>query len=348
MAKISFERFESAFTIRNPMNGFATEEHVVEVRKDPLLGDTSIYNPYLKDKAAAFFGKNDEELLKKLVDDSAASCLFCGENARTRTACYADDLLPGGRLEQGEAVLFANLFSLAQHHPVIVLSKQHFLRPSEFRPQLLGDGFHAARMFLNELYERDATLSFATVNCNYLPPAGASLVHPHLQMLATHVPYSYHARLLSGSTEYLMRNGTYYYADLLDEEQKLGERYIAHLGAWHWLAAFSPMGSNEIMAVHDTEGDMGRITVGDLRDLCEGISRVLAFYERRGHLSFNFSLYSARGGETIGIRCIFKIVTRQNLYPNYRNDDYFLQKMLQSELIITLPEDLAKEARAFF
>jgi hypothetical protein len=68
--------------------------------------------------------------------------------------------------------------------------------------------------------------------------------------------------------------------------------------------------------------------------------------EHRGNLSFNFSLYSARGGETIGARCMFKIVTRQNLYPNYRNDDYFLQKLLQSELIFTLPEDLAKDARA--
>jgi hypothetical protein len=41
-------------------------------------------------------------------------------------------------------------------------------------------------------------------------------------------------------------------------------------------------------------------------------------------------------------------VNRQNLYPNYRNDDYFLQKLLQTELILTLPEDLAAEARKYF
>jgi len=35
---------------------------------------------------------------------------------------------------------------------------------------------------------------------------------------------------------------------------------------------------------------------------------------------------------------LLKIINRQNLYPNYRNDDYFLQKLLQSELIIDLPE----------
>ena len=345
MPKIAFERLESRFTILNPFNNFEREEHVVEVRKDPLLGDTSIYNPYLKDKAKAFFGQNDEELIRKLADDTAGTCIFCGENARQKTARYPDELLPGGRMEQGEAVLFANLFSLAPHHPVVVLSKAHFLRPSEMTPALLADGFQAARTFLHDVYRRDATLSYATVNCNYLQPAGASLVHPHMQMLVSPVPYSYHARVLSGVNDYRMKHGTHYFADLLEEEARTGERYIARRGAWHWLTSFSPIGSNDIVAIHDAEGDLGRVSVQDLRGLCEGISRVLALLERRGNLSFNFSLSSARGAETGGFRSVFRIITRQNLYPNYRNDDYFLQKMLQSELILTLPEDLAKAAR---
>lgn len=346
MPKIVFEKFESRFTVLNPFADFEPEEHVVEVRKDPLLGDTSIYNPYLKDKAKAFFGQNDEDLIRKLAEDPAGSCIFCGENARQKTARYPDDVVPGGRLQQGEAILFANLFSLAAYHPVIVLSNAHFLRPSAMTPSLLADGFHAARMFLNEVSRQDVTLAFAAVNCNYLLPAGASLIHPHMQMLVSPVPYSYHARMLAGVTDYLLKNGTQYFSDLLEEEARSGERYIARRGAWHWLTSFSPLGSNEIVAIHNDEGDMGRIPVRDLRDLCEGISRVLTLFEQRGNLSFNFALYSARGGETIGFRCLFKIVTRQNLYPNYRNDDYFLQKLLQSELIFTLPEDLAKEARA--
>jgi hypothetical protein len=71
-------------------------------------------------------------------------------------------------------------------------------------------------------------------------------------------------------------------------------------------------------------------------------------YEGRGHLSFNFSLYSAKGGETVGFRCLFKIVARQSVTANYRNDDYFLQKLLQTELVLTLPEDLAREAKKHF
>ncbi|MBS4060979.1 MAG: hypothetical protein KG029_11320, partial [Bacteroidetes bacterium] len=42
-----------------------------------------------------------------------------------------------------------------------------------------------------------------------------------------------------------------------------------------------------------------------------------------------------------GFNCLIKIITRQNLYQNYRNDDYYLQKILHSELMISLPEELA-------
>ncbi len=348
MANINFDRFESTLRVLNPFNNFVEEEHRVEVRKDPLLHDTSIYNPYLKDKAKAFFGQNDEDLIRKLAEDTAANCIFCGDNVRTRTACYPEDLVPGGRMELGESVLFANLFSLAPHHPVIVLSKAHFLRPSEITPAHLGDGLSLVRLYLKEASERDPALSFATVNANYLLPAGASLVHPHMQMLAAPIPYTYHARLLDGVSYYLLQNGTHYFADLIAEERSRGERYIGQHGAWHWISAFSPLGSNEIMAVHDEESDLVRITVKDLRDLSDGITRVLALYEGLGLMSFNFTLYSAKGGETVGFRCLFKIVNRQNLYPNYRNDDYFLQKMLQTELILSPPEDLATEARKRF
>lgn len=348
MGNIEFETFESTFTILNPFNDFAEEVHRVEIRRDPLLRDTSVYNPFLQDKAKAFFGGNDQDLIGKLAAETAEGCVFCRESALSKTARFPDHLVPGGRLELNEAVLFANLFALAPHHPVIVLSSEHFLQPTAIGPSRLGDGFQLARTFLKEVYDRDSTLSFATVNANYLPPAGASLVHPHMQMLAADVPYTYHARLLDAAAYYLRQNGTHYFADLVAEERLLGERYIGRYGAWHWLAPFSPMGSNEIMAVHEGESDLGRISVRDLRDLSDGICRVLDLYGELGHMSFNFTLYSAKGGETVGFRCIFKIVNRQNLYPNYRNDDYFLQKMLGTDLILNLPEDLAQRARNQF
>jgi galactose-1-phosphate uridylyltransferase len=187
------------------------------------------------------------------------------------------------------------------------------------------------------------------VNANYLLPAGASLIHPHMQMLITPEPYSYQRRLLEAADRYYEEKGSSYFADLIDEEKRRGSRYIAQTGEWHWMTAFSPMGTNEIMAVHEEKADFASLSDEEITDLASGISRILSFYQGLGHMSFNYTLFSTReSAGHDGSRCLFKIITRQNLYPNYRNDDYFLQKLLQSELIFTLPEELAEGVRTKF
>lgn len=349
MAKISFDRRVSEFRVLNPFNNFQEELHRVEVRKDPLLGDVSIYNPYLKDKAKFFFGANDHDLIRTLVENSSSTCVFCPERVSKNTAQYPLSFLPEGRIQVGEATLFANLFSVGAYHPVIALSRAHFLQLSEFSPVILKDGFLAAQEFLTIAYQKDSAACFTTVNANYLLPAGASLVHPHMQMLITPVPYSYQARLLAAGQAYSDKNGSEYFHDLIKREKRIKARYVARKGDWHWLAAFSPMGTNEIMAVHEHAYDFGVLTVTDLENLARGISGVLSFYEKLGHLSFNFSLFSVRNALTKkSIPCVIKMITRQNLCPNYRNDDYFLQKMLQAELIFNLPEELAEKLRDIF
>ncbi len=349
MEKISFESVESCFTILNPQQNFTEETHKVEVRKDPLLGDASVYNPFLRDKAKAFFGDNDPELVRRLVDESAKTCIFCGDRIEKITPKYPPTIVPEGRIRRGEAVLFPNLFAIGKYHAVIALSESHFLKLSEFTTEIIGDGLTVVRDFINAVYRNDESVQFATINANYLFPGGASLVHPHLQVLLTPVAYSYHARIIEACRSYHKRNLTTFHVDLLEEEKNRGIRYVAHLGNWHWITAFSPLGSNEVTAVHETVSDFTYLTDADIRALAKGISKVLAFYESLGHLSYNYSLYSVRqpqAGE--GHRCVLKIVNRQNLYPNYRNDDYFLQKMLQTELIINLPEELAGKLRGFY
>jgi hypothetical protein len=347
-AALAFESRTSTVSLLNPFAGFAPEEHRVEVRRDPLLGDTSVAHPLLREKAG-FFGTNDPELLRRLVEESAGACIFCGPRVLEKTARYPEDLVPGGRIAVGEATLLPNLFPLAAFHPIVVLSRAHFLRLGEFTPALLADGFTAAQRFLHAAYGADATAVFTAVNANYLFPAGASIVHPHLQMLVSPLPYTHQARLLAASGAYHAANGSSCFDDLVREERRLDRRYIARRGAWHWLAAYAPQGSNEIQAIHETEGDFGALGEADLRDLAGGVSAVLACYEGLGHLSFNYALLSVRRGAAApGWRCAFRIVTRQNLSAAYRNDDYFLQKLLQAEIIVTLPEELAPLARGAF
>jgi len=167
-------------------------------------------------------------------------------------------------------------------------------------------------------------------------------------MIATPVPYSYQARMLDASNRWRRENGTSYFDDLVAEE-KSGPRYIGKIGRWQWLTPFSPLGNNEVMAIHEETGDLDNLSDVDLDNLASGIAKVLTYYETLGHLSYNYALYSVRKDREKGsFRLLLKIITRQNLYANYRNDDYFLQKLLQSELIITPPEELAEQLQSCF
>lgn len=349
MSEIQFESTESLLTILEPSREFAEGKHTVIVRKDPLLRDTSVYNPILKDKAKLFFGENDPDLVRQLIESSGKTCFFCGESFTKNTPKYPSALVADGRIRSGEAVLFPNLFSIAKYHAITALSRTHFLTLSEFTPDVLAEGFSANQEFLNAVYRDDPSVPYAIVCANYLFPAGASLVHPHMQMLVSPVAYSYHSRLVAACRAYYREEDSAYHIDLISAEKEIGLRYIAQKGRWHWIAAFSPMGGNEVMAIHERNSDFASLTGEDVRDLCYGISRVLDFYGSLGHLSFNYALYSVKESAVEeGIRCLIKMITRQNLYPNYRNDDYFLQKLLHSELIITLPEELTLRMREFF
>ena len=295
MSNIQFSRFESTLKILNPFQNFAEDVHTVEFRRDPLLGDTSVYNRSLKEKVKFFFGDSDPELIKNLVKESAKTCIFCGDGIGKNTPRYPADLVPEGRLRTGEATLFPNLFPIGPYHSVIALSKAHFLKLSEFSPELIENGLKAARTFVNSVYRRDPLALFVAVNANYLFPAGATFVHPHLQMLITPIAFSYHERLIEACRSYYRKHGSSYHGDLVHEEKKIGERYVGQKGRWHWITAFSPMGSNEVVAVNESESDFGLLSETDLKDLSRGISKILSFYESLGHLSFNYSLLSVRG-----------------------------------------------------
>lgn len=349
MSKIRFESHESDVELLDPFKDFEEDVQKVEVRRDPLLGDISVYNPHLKDKVKFFFADNDQALIEKLVQESAKNCFFCGAAIERSTPRYPAGIIPEGRIKIGEAVLFPNLYPIGKYHSVIVLSKAHFLKLTEFSPEIIGNGLIAARNFINTIYSKDSAASFVAVNANYLFTAGATLVHPHLQMLITPTAYSHHGRLLDAGRLYYLDNGSCYFMDFISEERKNNIRYVAQRGKWHWIAAFAPMGNNEINAVHEGQCDYGLLSDSDIGDVAYGISRVLSMYESLGHLGFNYSILSVRDpGLKDGFRCIVKIITRQNLYPNYRNDDYFLQKLLHSELIINLPEELAVKLKGYF
>jgi hypothetical protein len=116
-----------------------------------------------------------------------------------------------------------------------------------------------------------------------------------------------------------------------------------------WVAAFSPQGTNEIVGILPQRSHFLEMDDQDVKGLAAGMVNALKGYADMGISTFNFAVYSGPLGQRDeSVRCFIRIISRQNVYENYRTDDYFLQKLLRNELILTTPEALAKNLRQEF
>lgn len=347
--KIRFEKHMQTSTFHNPLLGGAVDTQVLEIRMDPFTGRQSVFNPTLEDKAAILFAKSDKALIDRLARQSEAKCFLCGDRWKQATPAYPDEIVPGGRIRLGESVLFPNLFPVSQVHAVIRVGARHSLPLEAFSPPLLEEALRTARKFIGMLFRSNRTVRFFTVNGNYLGPAGASIPHPHFQVLGSDIPFTHLEELLARGARYRQENASCYWTDLLEKERELGVRFLADTGNMSWITSFAPQGSNEVMGIFPARRDFTEFNDRDIADLAAGLSAVLRGYGSLGISTFNFSLYSgplAEHDDTF--RCLFRIISRQNVYENYRTDDYFLQKLLRNEVIIRTPENLASALRGFF
>lgn len=341
---IEFVRIEEIARFHSPLEDMALVERVVERRQDPLLKHWAIGSPGLAGKQTIFFGPTDEGLLEQVGAESKADCFFCPDKVRDTTPRYPTDCLADGCLERGECFLFPNLFPIGGVHAVVALGAMHLRRLNEFPAGLLADGLAVAVEFIRRAHAYRPEAGWYTVNANYLYPAGASVVHPHLQVLGGQRPASATARLVEACQRHRREEGEAFFPALLAVERD-GPRWIGELGATHWLTPFAPLGTLEVLGVVPGCERVTDLGPDDVADLAGGLSKVLAHYHRLGFSTFNFSLFSAGLDGPADFPVFVRVVARQNVYPRYRADDYFVQKLLGEELMVVPPEAVAEGLR---
>jgi UDPglucose--hexose-1-phosphate uridylyltransferase len=349
MERIRFERSVEKAAFFSPLAGMELAEQIIEVRRDPLTGMTAVASSELATKEETFYGTTDWEYADELARKSREGCFFCPERVMETTPRYPEDVVVGGRLQRGRALVFPNLFPLASLHAVVTYPDLHVLRPSQFTPDLLEEGFGAAIDFAVRAERAYEGLEHLELCCNYMLPAGASLVHPHFQMFGgPGVPWLLRMMWERAAT-FQAEHGVPYWRALVDEETERGERFIAAKAGCTWLAPFAPSGGREVIAVLPGFGRLAELGGEQVAALAAGLSKVLAWYEREGLSAFNFTLgggplTASAAGHAVTLR----IIARSAFKHEYRTDDYFLQKQLGGELIFITPEEIAATLRPGF
>ncbi|MFW9814963.1 MAG: hypothetical protein ACFFEW_03505 [Candidatus Thorarchaeota archaeon] len=344
--RIKLERYKESAVILNPLLNFDSDTHDIEVRRDPLLGSKSLIGLRLVEKYETLVGYTDYEFLDKLVRESSEKCFFCPDKVLTSTPKFEKDIIPEGRISIGESTLFPNLFPLSKYHAIIVPSKKHFLKPNDFTPEILNDAFVSTQKFISYL-PTDETL-YGSLNSNYMPPAGASAVHPHLQLIISSDSLNYAAKIQDAVAAYNKKHGHEYWEDLIEVEIELDERYIGSTGSIHWLTPFSPSKTNEVWGILPSGRFMDK-SGSIIMDLAKGVSKVLAYYGDEDYSSFNLALeLGDLTGDESTSRCFIRLVTRQNFSPGYRAGEHFFQHLLDTEVVVIPPEIVAGKLRNRF
>ncbi|MBN2100176.1 MAG: hypothetical protein JW753_11335, partial [Dehalococcoidia bacterium] len=253
---VDFPRVVVAKEILRPPS-FEKDVQHVEFREDPLTGRRCRLNS----RRAGRIKRAPAADPPAEVVGNREGCPFCPENIDKTVTKFDPAFYPGGRIRKGECCLFPNMFPLASHHVAATLCNAHFLDLHEFSAGMVTDCMMAAREFLSLVRERDPGCRYPMFHWNHLSPSAASVVHPHVQVLADFRPTSYQKTLLEAGREYHDRTGQGFWKDLLDEERRRGERYIGENESVAALASFAPQGNREVLIIFKEAGSLF-----DLRD----------------------------------------------------------------------------------
>ena len=341
---IEFRTERKLARLHDPRRDFALTEIESEVRYDPLTGTSArichfaLRAPPLPDFAA-------------IAAQSARHCPFCAGEVERVTPRFPDDLIPGGRLRHADAVLFPNLFPYDDLSAVAVLCGEHFQPMDAMPARLAANGLLVAREFMRRAAGRTGPWpAYGLATWNYMPPAGGTQVHPHMQVIVTTTPGNALARQLAAAEAFRARSGRAY-GEALVAAERGGERWIGERGRAAWLVPYAPTGvAGDAMCVFRDRTTVAELDDADVADFAASLSRVLAGFAARGLWSFNLSLLpDAFDAPSRGNWLTARLLPRFYLNPALHvSDASYMQLLLGEPFSMLRPEEVARDLRASF
>jgi galactose-1-phosphate uridylyltransferase len=341
---IEFRTETKRARLHDPRQDFALVEIESEVRRDPLTGDSARICHF----AMRAPPPPDLAAIEAL---SRAACPFCPDKIESITPRFPDELVPGGRLRRGDAVLVPNLFPYDDFSAIAVLCSEH-VQPMDAMPErLVVDGLSVARDFMRATAKRVIGRSaYAIVTWNYMPAAGGTQVHPHMQVIVTATPGNALARQLAAAAAFRARTG-HVYAEALVDAERGGVRWIGEQGRVAWLAPFTPTGVlGDAMAVIRGRATLAELDDEDVVDFAASLARVLAAFAARGLWSFNLCLMpDAFDAPERKHWLTARLLPRFYLNPKLHvSDASYLQLLLEERFAMLTPEEVAADLRVRF
>ncbi len=335
---ILFARQEKVARFLDPRSDFQETTIPCEMRVDPLTGRSG--------RVAHGLGFQLQPLdVQPLIDASRPTCPFCPERIFTVTPKFPAEVVPAGRLQRGEAVIFPNLVPYDEYSAVAAMSQAHYVPLGQFTHALLFDAFSVCLEYLRHAQQQPRA-TYALLFWNYFPASGGTQIHPHLQVFATDTPGNALQEELACSLRYYQQEGRPYWADLLQEEERLGERFVARGAHSAWLTSFvSRSLLSDLLILFPRCFTLADLTEEALDEFCRGLRQALWHLESQGVYSFNLAWFAGLADcEDMWLHA--RLSPRLYLTPRlWGADTTALQHLYQEHFMVQTPEASAQAFR---
>jgi UDPglucose--hexose-1-phosphate uridylyltransferase len=314
-----------------------------EVRRDPLTGRSG--------RVAHFKGFTlVAPDLSSVVTESRPACPFCPERVLEVTPHLPSTLVRSGRIQRGEAVLFPNISPYDRNSVVTVLSRDHFLEANQFSSVQLSDGIRATIEYFQAL-PRAARGTHSVITWNYMPPSGATQVHPHLQAFSTNRPGAILEEEVRRSRSFWRRHRRPYWAQLGQDEEALAERFVAKGRHTVWLTPFVARSViSDAMALFPERAYLEDLEEAEVAEFVAGLRISLAAFHEEGVRAFNLAFYTApRGDAAPHFWLHARLSPRIYFNPTIQGSDTNAwQHLLDESVMVRSPEALAARLQERF
>jgi UDPglucose--hexose-1-phosphate uridylyltransferase len=281
---------------------------VSELRKDPVVGRWVIISSERARRPSDFVPAPVRPLL--------TSCVFCaGHEEKTppeimagrppgsppNTPGWSYRVVPNkfpalrieGELEASADGLYDRMEGIGAHE-VVIETPDHQASLATLPLDAVADVLLACRERVLDL-KKDGRFQYILVFKNHGEAAGASLEHPHSQLIATPIIPIMVTEELSGSSEYYARKERCVWCDVVRQERREGGRLVLDRDGFVAVAPFAPRFPFETWIL--PTGHRSAFEESDVDDL-RGLAGILGDFLRRMNRllndpPFNFMLHTA-------------------------------------------------------
>ena len=328
-----------------------------ELRKDPVVGRWVIISTER--------GQRPSDFRIEPVRAVGSNCVFCpGNEAKTPPEILAirtPDSAPNGpgwslrvvpnkfpalriegELEPSGEGLYDRMNGVGAHE-VVIESPDHRATLATLPADTVADVLLAYRDRVVDL-KKDPRFEYILVFKNHGAAAGASLEHPHSQLIATPIIPIMLTEELNGSSQYYRMKERCVWCDILHQERRSQRRMIVEANGF---VAFTPFASRFpfetwILPTHHRSA-FEETGVEELRGLAEVLGEFLRRMDRvLQHPPFNFMLHTAplREGTLDHFHWHLEIIPKLTNVAGYEwGSGFFINPVLPEDAAAALRED---------